>query len=72
MKCTSSRNVARGNSLVVQWLGLTISLPRALVQSLVGELKSHKSQSVTKIKCSQQCFCDSAANLRTCGHAHLV
>ena len=50
MKCTSSKNVARGNSLVVQWLGLTISLPRALVQSLVGELKSHKSQSVTKIK----------------------
>ena len=28
----------------------TLSLPRALVQSLVGELKSHKPQSVAKIK----------------------
>lgn len=49
----------------------TISLPRALVQSLVGELKSLKPQSVAKIKqkCSQQCFCDSARSqiLQTSG-----
>ena len=27
---------------MVQWLGLTLSLPRVWVQSLVGELISHK------------------------------
>ena len=30
------------NSLVVQWLGLQISLQKTRVQSLVGELKSHR------------------------------
>ena len=33
----------KGNSLVVQWLGLVFSLPRAWVESLVRELKSHKA-----------------------------
>ena len=31
-----------GNSLAVQWLDPTLSLPRALVQSLVEELRSPK------------------------------
>ena len=33
---------AKGNSLVVQRLGLVLSLPRAWVQFLVGELRSYK------------------------------
>ena len=32
------KTTARGNSLMVQWLGLCILLLRAQVQSLVGEL----------------------------------
>lgn len=31
-----------GNSLAVHWLGFLISLPRAQVQSLLEELRSHK------------------------------
>ena len=37
-----------GNSLEVQWLGRVLLLPRAQVQSLVGELKSHKPHGVAK------------------------
>lgn len=38
-----------GSSVVVQWLGLHgLSLPRAWVQPLVGELKSCKLCSTTK------------------------
>ena len=43
------------NSLVVQWLGL--SLPRAWVRSLVGELKSHKPWGV--INNNNNNICDS-------------
>ena len=31
-----------GNSLAVQWLGLSTFTARAQVQTLVGELRSHK------------------------------
>ena len=38
-----STKISLGNSQAVQWLGLrTLSLPRARVQSLLRELKSHK------------------------------
>ena len=37
-----------GNSLVVQWLGLGTFIAGAQVQSLVGELRSHKSCGVAK------------------------
>ena len=40
------------NSLVVQWLGLCTFT--AQVQSLVGELRSHKLSSVTKNKTKQK------------------
>ena len=36
------KKIEDGNSPAVQWLGLCVSLPRAQVQSLVGELWSHK------------------------------
>ena len=39
-----------GNSLAVQWLDSTLSLPRALVQFLVEELRSHKPFSTAKGK----------------------
>ena len=38
----SSRNCETGNSLVVQWLRLVLSLTRTRVQSLIGELRSCK------------------------------
>ena len=38
----SIRNCETGNSLVVQWLRLVLSLTRARVQSLIGELRSCK------------------------------
>ena len=40
-----------GNSLAVQWLeDSTLSLPRARVQSLTGELKSHKPRGTAEKK----------------------
>ena len=39
-----------GNSLVVQWLGLSAFIVGAQVQSLVRELRSHKLCSVAKRK----------------------
>ena len=39
-----------GNSLVVQWLGLYAFTAQAIVQSLVGELKSHKPRGEAKKK----------------------
>ena len=38
------------NSLVVQWLRLSTFTMRARVQSLVGELRSHKTCSMAKKK----------------------
>ena len=38
----------QGNSLVVQWLGLRAFTAVAQVQSLVGELRSHKPCSAAK------------------------
>ena len=38
----SIRNCETGNSLVVQWLRLVLSLTRTRVQSLIGELRSCK------------------------------
>ena len=38
----SIRNWETGNSLVIQWLRLVLSLTRARVQSLIGELRSYK------------------------------
>ena len=40
----------RGNSLVVQWLGLSTFTAGAQVQSLVGELRSCKPHGVAKKK----------------------
>ena len=37
-----------GTSLGVQWLGLVLSMLRARVQSLVGELRSHMPHGVAK------------------------
>ena len=37
-----------GNSLADQWLGLRALIAVAQVQSLVGELRSHKRRSVAK------------------------
>ena len=42
-----------GNSPAVQWLGLLLSLPRAQVQSLVRELRSHSPRGVAKTKTKQ-------------------
>ena len=39
-----------GNSLVVQWLGLSAFTAAAQVQSLVGELRSHKLCGLARIK----------------------
>ena len=39
-----------GNSLAVQWLGLVTFTAGAQVQSLVGELRSHKLHRVAKKK----------------------
>ena len=39
-----------GNSLAVQWLGLCAYTARALVRSLVTELRSHKLCSAAKNK----------------------
>ena len=39
-----------GNSLVVQWLGLSAFTARAWVQSLVRELRSHKLCGMAKNK----------------------
>ena len=40
-----------GNSLAVQWLGLSTFTALAQVQSLVRELRSHKLLCVAKNKC---------------------
>ena len=37
-----------GTSLVVQWLGLPVFTAVAWVQSLVGELRSHKPRHMAK------------------------
>ena len=39
-----------GNSLAVQWLGLSTRTAKAQIQCMVGELRSHKLQSGTKKK----------------------
>ena len=39
-----------GNSLVVQWLGLSAFIAMAWVQSLFGELRSHKLHAAAKKK----------------------
>ena len=39
-----------GNSLAVQWLGLSTFTAWAWVRSLVGELRSHKPHSTAKKK----------------------
>ena len=39
-----------GNSLAVQWLGLGAFIAGAQVQSLVGELRSHKLRGVEREK----------------------
>ena len=41
------------NSLAVQWLGLQLSLSRAQVQSLTGELRSSQAHSMAKKKKKQ-------------------
>ena len=41
-------NIHWGNSLVAQWLGLSIFTARAWVQSLVGEPRFHKPHSKKK------------------------
>ena len=47
IKCFTSFNAPNNkesrNSLVVQWLGLSIFTPEAQVKSLLEEIKSHKS-----------------------------
>ena len=42
--------VGRGDSLVVQWLGLALSLSGPQVPSLVRELRSYKPHGVAKDK----------------------
>ena len=42
-----------GNSLEVQWLGLSAFTAMAQVQSLVGELRSHKTRGSAKKKKSK-------------------
>ena len=37
-----------GNSLAVQWLALSVFTAGARVQSLVGELRSHKPRNVAE------------------------
>ena len=41
--------ITSSNFLTVEWLGLGTFTARAQVQSLVGELRSHKSCSAAKI-----------------------
>ena len=41
-KCVLFNKYGLGNSLVVQWLRLCASAAEGQVQSLVGELRSHK------------------------------
>ena len=48
-----------GNSLVVQWLGLGAFTAVAQVQSLIGELKSHKPCGMAKKK-KKKCFLKSS------------
>ena len=48
--CRLELNRILGNSLVVRWLGHGALTARALVQSLVRELRSHKLHSATKRK----------------------
>ena len=43
-----------GNSLVIQCLRLELSLPRAQVQSLAWELRSHKLQGMAKNQLTNQ------------------
>ena len=43
-----SFKVRLGTSLAVQWLGLRAFTAWALVQSLVGELRSHKPRGTAK------------------------
>ena len=50
LKKKKKRNGIFGNSPVIQWLGLHAFTARAWVQSLVGELRSHKPFSVGKKK----------------------
>ena len=40
--------ITSSNFLTVQWLGLSAFTARAQIQSLVGELRSHKSCSAAK------------------------
>ena len=42
--------------MAVQWLGLSAFTARAQVQSLVGELRSHKLHGVTKKKDVFECY----------------
>ena len=46
--CCLFYKIVLGNSLVVQWLGLHAFTAVARVQSLFGELRSHKLRSAVK------------------------
>ena len=50
MISTPQKHGPPGNFLVVQWLGLNAFTAGVWFQSLVGELRSHKSCGVTKKK----------------------
>ena len=54
VKCSSAscykKLLKQGNSLAVQWLGLGAFTATVGVQSLVGELRSHKPPGVAKKK----------------------
>jgi len=47
--------IVTGNSLVVQWLGLTFFTAVAWIQSLVGELRSYKMHGMAKNKKEKNC-----------------
>ena len=46
----SKKDKESGNSLVVQWSGFSAFTARAWVQSLVGELRSHKPHGMAEKK----------------------
>ena len=48
--CSMYQNFIPGNSLAVQWLGLSAFTAGAQVQSLMGELRSRKPHGVAKKK----------------------
>ena len=50
------KSCKQGTSLVVQWLGLRAFTARARVQSLIGELRSHKPRSPAKKKSCKRNF----------------